>query len=95
MQSPTEDPIVRSSRRKALVIGVIWIVALTYSVTYCYTHGYHRDPQTLTFVWGVPDWCFWGIVAPWALCVALSWLLAHFFMRAEELGAEQEGRDDA
>lgn len=95
MPSPNEDPVVRSSRREAIVIGLIWLAALTFSVTYCSVHGYQRAPETLTLVWGVPDWCFWGIVVPWALCVGLSWLLAHFFMRDEELGEEREDQDDA
>ena len=95
MPEPAEDPVVRSSRREAIVIGLIWAAAFTYSVTYCYVHGYQRDTKTLTFVWGVPDWCFWGIVAPWVLCVGISWLIARVFMRDEDLGAELEGQDDA
>jgi hypothetical protein len=94
MPLPDEDPLVRSSRREAIVIGLIWLAALCYSVGYCYLNGYHRDPRTLTFLWGVPDWCFWGIVVPWAFCVALSWLLARLLMRNEDLGAEQEEQDD-
>jgi uncharacterized protein DUF997 len=97
MAEPREDPVVRSSRREAIVIALIWLAAFAYSVGYCYTFGYDRDPRTLTYPLGlgIPDWCFWGIVVPWVICVGLSWLLAHYFMRDEELGAELEGQDDA
>ena len=95
MPTPTEDPVVRSSRREAIAIALIWVTAFAYSVTYCYSQGYDRDPETLTLIWGVPDWCFWGVVAPWVLCVLLSWLLAHWFMRDEELGPELEDQENA
>jgi len=96
MPQPHEDPVVTSSRREAIVILLIWLTALTYSVTYCYLHGYHRPPETLTLIGGIPDWCFWGIVVPWALCVGLSWLLARFLMPRQELGEDrEEGPGDA
>ena len=76
--------------RLAGILLLLWVVAMTWSISWCYRHGYHRDPATLTFVWGIPDWVFWGIVLPWAICVGLSWLFARFFVRAEELGAERE-----
>lgn len=90
MPRRNEDPVVTSSRREAVVILLIWIAALTYSVTYCYVHGYNRPPGTLTLVCGVPDWCFWGIVVPWAACVGLSWLIARFLFREEDLGEERD-----
>jgi hypothetical protein len=94
MPKPPVDPVLRSARREAVVHMLLWVVALTWSVGWCYSHGYGRDPATLSFVWGIPDWVFWGIVLPWAICVGLSWLSAYVFMRDEDLGAEPEEADN-
>ncbi len=91
-----DDPLLRSARREALVVLGIWLAALTYTVGYCYRFGYNRDPQTLTFVLGFPDWVFWGIIAPWIVCVFLSYWFGYRFVRDDTLGAERdEGADDA
>jgi hypothetical protein len=89
-----EDPVLHSARREALVVFVIWVAALTYTVTYCYQHGYNRSLESLTFVLGVPDWIFWGIVAPWLVCVAASWLFSYVFMTDADLGQENDEAEE-
>lgn len=81
-----EDPVLTSSRREMLVAVAIWLAATSYSVGYCALHGYGRDPESLKFVCGFPDWIFWGIVVPWGLCTIASAVFAFCFMRDEELG---------
>ena len=44
-----------------------------------------RDPKSLTFILGFPDWIFWGIVVPWAVCTVVSGLFAFCFMKDEDL----------
>ena len=62
------ESLPASSRREAVAVMVTWLAAMVYTVGYCYLYGYNRRAESLTFVWGFPDWVFWGIVAPWAVC---------------------------
>lgn len=83
---PQEDPVLTSSRREMLIAFGIWIAATAYSAGYCSLYGYGRTAESLRFVFGFPDWIFWGIVVPWGLCVIASGIFAFCFMRDEELG---------
>jgi len=80
-----ELPLLKSARREAIAAFAIWAGATCYSLSYCITHGYGRDPETLTYVLGFPDWVFWGIVMPWGVCTIVATLFAFFFMKDEEL----------
>jgi hypothetical protein len=86
---PRDDPVLCSARREALVVLAVWLAAMAYTVGYCYSFGYGRDPETLAFVFGFPDWVFWGIVTPWTLCTMFSAWFAFAFMTDDDLGAEQ------
>lgn len=93
MAEPAEDPVLRSARREAIVVFVTWVCALTYTVTYCYLHGYERPVEDLKFVhlfWGIafPDWVFWGIVVPWSVCFVVSWWFSYVFVKDADLGKE-------
>lgn len=96
-----EDPIVTSSRREALCFAVLWAATLSYTVGYCYTHGYSRGTDGydrvldgslsgMTFVLGWPDWVFWGVVLPWGICTLISIVFATIVMRDAPLGEERE-----
>jgi hypothetical protein len=80
-----EDRVLRQSRREALVVGGVWLIAMLYTVGYCAWRGYGRDPESLRFVAGFPDWIFWGIIVPWLSCVVVAGWLAYFFMTDEPL----------
>jgi hypothetical protein len=90
MPQHREDPIVSTARREALVVALIFICAMSYSVLYCYWNGYHRPPESLSLVFGVPDWVFWGVVAPWMICLLLSFWFGSTFMHDAELGVGEE-----
>lgn len=90
MPERAEDPLVRSSRREAWQVMAIWCIAMTYTVGYCYLYGYNRPFEELTFVWGFPDWVFWGIVVPWSVCVVVGILFAYFVMTDAEIGDPNE-----
>ena len=99
MSNDTEDPVLRSSRREALVVFITWLCALTYTVSYCYVFGYDRPVSDLKFVrlfWGIafPDWVFWGIVCPWAVCFVISGWFSYVFVEDADLGEELEESDD-
>ena len=83
-----EKTLVRSARREAALALSIWLVAMLYTITYCYLNGYGRPVESLTFVWWFPDWVFWGIVLPWGICVLLSTVFALAVMGHESLGEE-------
>jgi hypothetical protein len=84
-----DDPVLRSARREALVVLAVWLVAMAYTVGYCYTFGYERQPASLSLVLGFPDWVFWGIVAPWTACTLVSAWFSFAFVRDDDLGAEE------
>lgn len=90
MTPPREDPLLRNARREAFLALGMWLVAMTYTITYCYLHGYGRAPESLTFVLWFPDWVFWGIVAPWGVCVVVSTVFAFFVMGDESLGEDPD-----
>jgi uncharacterized membrane protein YhdT len=89
-----EDPVVSSSRREAIIAIALWLVAMIYTVGYCYAYGYQRPPEDLRFILGVPDWVFWGIFAPWIVWTIVSALFAQFVMQDAYLG-EDETVDEA
>jgi hypothetical protein len=89
-----EDPLVRSAGREALVVFGVWLIAMIYTVGYCYLFGYNRPPQDVKLVWGVPDWIMWGVFAPWGACYLFSIWFSYGFMRDEDLGAEQPEAGD-
>jgi hypothetical protein len=95
-----DDPIVSSSRREAVVFALIWLTTLLYTVGYCFTHGYERPLDgaltEMKFVFGWPDWVFWGIVVPWGTCTVVSILFATLVMQDAPLGEEStSGEFDA
>lgn len=89
MPQRAEDPVLVSSRREAIVVLVIWATACAYTLGYCAAFGYDREAGTLRFVWGIPDWVFWGILVPWVTCSVLSFWVANFVIQDDDLGAEQ------
>ena len=94
MPEPADDHVLKSARREAVVVFVVWVCALAYTVTYCYLNGYDRSVEDLKFVLGFPDWVFWGIVVPWLVCAVISYWFSYRFMRDEELGEELDEGDD-
>lgn len=89
MTPSSDDPVLVSSRREALITVSIWAVACVYSLVVCYRYGYERDAATLTYILGFPDWIFWGVIVPWTVCTGLCFVMAYFVIRDEDLGDEQ------
>jgi hypothetical protein len=89
MKQRLEDPVLRSARREAVVVFAIWMAACVYSIGVCYRLGYGRDVATLTYVFGFPDWIFWGVIVPWTVCTGLCFVVPRFVITDEDLGEEQ------
>jgi hypothetical protein len=96
--------LFRNARREALLVLVIWTLALLWTVGYCYLYGYQHDseswvvqsglvePRTaenFQHFGGIPDWVVIGILLPWLICSAFT---AGFClgMKDDDLGAEAE-----
>ena len=92
MTTCAPDPIFKSARREAAVVLGLWLTACHYSITYCHLFGYERKAAEITYVFGFPDWVFWGIVLPWVLCAGLSLFISVGFMTDGDLA---EGAADA
>lgn len=89
------DPVYLSSRREALAAFLTWFVAMLWTVGVSCTYGYGRDPATLTYVLGFPDWVFYGVVLPWCVCFLLSYGFSAVWVKDEDLGSDQdEGLED-
>ncbi len=43
-----EDPVLISARREALIVFACWLVAMTWSVSYCYLNGYITDTSRIS-----------------------------------------------
>jgi hypothetical protein len=100
--------LYRHARREAAVVAVVWLLALTWTVGYCYLRGYQHPPDS----WlvqsglasadpgrefrqyaGLPEWVLFGILAPWLACTAFTVIFGLFIMKDDDLGTESEEAD--
>jgi hypothetical protein len=90
---PETDPVLKNSRREAIIIGLTWLAATTYCCGYCYLFGYIREGRPLGVedvrpILGMPSWVFWGIMVPWAVCGVFTIWFAGFVMTDDDLGVD-------
>jgi hypothetical protein len=99
--------LYQNACREAKLLLSVWALALVWTVGYCYLHGYRHSPDSrvvqsglavartaedLQTVLGFPDWVFFGIMAPWAICTTFTVVFSLFIMRDDDLGIESEER---
>jgi hypothetical protein len=85
-----EQQLLRNARREGLLIICVWAIALAWSMATAYLLGYPpRDPSAMTLILGMPDWVFWSVVLPWAICLAFSAWFCFRFMSDDDLGQDQ------
>lgn len=77
------------------MVLLIFLGAMIYTMTYCWLYGYGRAPESVTFVWGIPDWVMWGVFAPWGACYLISIWFSYGFMTDADLGEEQQPPSEA
>jgi hypothetical protein len=90
-----EDPLVRTARREALIVLAVWLAALVWTVGYSTAHGYAPAADEMEFVLGFPSWVFWGILLPWAVCIAIGFWFGLVFMQDHDLDADSSPADRA
>ncbi|HYT93790.1 MAG TPA: DUF997 family protein [Gemmataceae bacterium] len=85
--------LFRHAKREALVVVIVWALALVWSLGYCYLRGYRPadDPgNDLTLILGFPDWIFYGIMLPWVACSLFTIWFGLYGMSDDDLGAEKD-----
>ena len=88
------DPVFLHSRREALIIFLVWVVALAWAVPYCYLEGYAPIAEgELQTIWGIPAWVFWGIGVPWLVADLFTVWFCLSHMADDDV--KQGGGDDA
>lgn len=98
--SKTTDPLLRNSRREAIVIGLAWLLTTIYCCTYSYLFGYIRPGHPLGRddvrpILGIPSWVFWGYIVPWGVCAAFTFWFAGFQVADDDLGLDHAGELEA
>jgi hypothetical protein len=88
--SGKEQRLLRHARRESLLIMSVWAVCLVWSVGSGYFLGYHRDPQDIRLILGMPDWVFWSVALPWGLCLLFSSWFCFAFMADDDLGQDPD-----
>ena len=101
---PAFSQLYRHARREAAVVLAVTLLALLWTVGYCYLFGYRHgpeswvvqaglaheyDPAAFQHFGGVPDWVFLGILLPWLLCSAFTVGFC-LGMKDDDLGADVE-----
>jgi hypothetical protein len=78
---------MESSRREALGVAAVWIIACVWVVGYAFLNAYKVE-ATPTLVLGMPAWVFWGVIAPWFVVLAVTVWAAFWGIRDEDLGED-------
>jgi hypothetical protein len=87
-----EQQLLHHARREGLLLLTVWGVALLWSCGYSRFFGYERSADDISLILGIPDWVFWGIVIPWAICVVFTFWFCFFFMSDDDLGRDPDER---
>ncbi len=87
------DPVFVHARREAVVILAVWTVCLVWTTLVYWTWGHGRSPAEVEFYWGIPDWVFVGVMAPWVVVDVFTAWFCFVYMRDDDLGTAQEGLD--
>lgn len=89
MPHPQEDPLVRSSRREAVIVTLMFLASMAYTLTYCGINGYGDDAK-IELIFGFPEWVFYGVLVPWVVCTIVSIIYAVVFITDDPLGEAAE-----
>lgn len=89
------DPVFVHSRNEAIIIFGVWVVALLWSVPYCYLNGFPEtfDAENLSTTMGIPTWLFWGILVPWLVADVFTTWFCFCYMKEDNLGEAHEDED--
>lgn len=89
------DSVFLNSRKEAIFIFGVWVVAFLWAVPYSYLNGYPEnfEPETFTTILGIPSWLFWGIAVPWIVADVVTTWFCFCYMKDDDLGESHEGAD--
>jgi hypothetical protein len=87
---PKEQRLLRNARREGLLILALWLICLLWSVGAGYVLGYRPSADEMDLILGMPDWVFWAVVLPWAICLVISVWFCFFFMADDDLGQDPD-----
>ncbi len=79
--------VLRSARREALFVGLLWVTACAYTVGYAALFAYRADAAA-SRVLGIPSWVLWGVVLPWLVCTVVTAWYALAGIRDQDLGQD-------
>jgi len=88
-----EQELLRNARREGRLIMMVWAAALIWSVGSGYLLGYHRPPQEISLVLGMPAWVLWSVVLPWGTCLVFSIWFCFAYMADDDLGKDPDEGD--
>ncbi len=93
MAAIEEDKVLVNSRREAIWILGIWILATAYCCVFSYYFGYIRKDHELTGAdvhptLGMPWWFAWGVLVPWGVCGLFTFWFVIFRMAEDDLGKD-------
>ena len=74
-------PDYRSSRREAIVAGIIFAVACAWVIGTCAALGYGQPVHSIG---GIPNWAIWGIFLPWLACFVANIWYSLIFIRDDD-----------
>jgi hypothetical protein len=77
-----------ATRREALFVVILWLTACAYTVGYAALFAYREQPSP-SLVLGMPSWVFWGVIAPWTVCTAITLWFSLRGIQDEDLGEER------
>lgn len=69
-------------RREAIIAGILWVVFATWTITACYIIGYKA--QSVTFIFGIPNWIVWGVLLPWVCATIANSVFALLILADDE-----------
>ena len=87
--SAVMKPASSASRREALFVCAVWVIACAYTVGYSALFGYGKSGYP-TLILGIPSWVVWGVLAPWFACLGITLWFAGFRMTDEPLGESHD-----
>jgi hypothetical protein len=104
MPNAPTDRTFRHARREAVFVGVVLVLALGWTVGYCYLRGYRHPPESwpvrtglagtaeppVHLILGLPAWVVFGVIAPWLVCSAVTVWFGLFGMPDDDLGGDPD-----
>ncbi len=82
-----DDPVFLHTRREAIVILVVWALAFSWVVPFCYFDGYTpaANATEVPLVLGMPRWVVWGVGVPWLIADVVTIGLCLWFIKDDDL----------